>query len=223
MKDLGPRYEFHCHTILSDGRLLPLALAGEAQARNTAVIAITDHVDPSNIEFAVKSLVNFAKEIEGKVPIKIIPGAEISYLPPELIGQYAKKARELGAKIIVVHGESPVEPVPKGTNRAALKLRGLVNILAHPGWISEKDVKLAADNEIYLELSNRTGHDKGNRHVAKMAKKFGAKLLVNTDAHHDKDLITQAQAYKIARKAGLNEKEAIITIRDNPRELIKRI
>jgi len=223
MQSLGPRYEFHTHTIFSDGKLLPLALAGEAKIRNTAVLAITDHVDPSNIEFAIKGIVTFVEKMGSKMPIKVIPGAEISYLPPELIEKYARIAKELGAKIVVVHGESPVEPVPNGTNRAALRLKGLVDILAHPGWITEEEAILAKVNGVYLELSARKGHRKGNRHVVKMAKQFGAKLLINTDTHSDKDLITQKQAYLLATKAGLKRTEAIKVIRDNPRALIKRI
>src|SRR3990167_7898658 len=205
MQDLGPRNEFHSHTIFSDGKLLPLALVIEAQFRKVLVIALTDHVDPSNIDWTLKHIVGFVKQIDNKLPIKVIPGAEVSYLPPKMIGEYCKKAKKLGARLIIVHGESPVEPaVPKGTNQAALKLKGLVNILAHPGWITEAQAQLAKDNDIYLELSARRGHSQGNKHVAKVAKKVGAKLLVNTDAHADKDLIAQEHAFWIAKKAGLN-------------------
>lgn len=223
MKDLGPRIDFHIHSIFSDGALLPAAIAWEAAARGHSAIAITDHVDASNIEEALLSITKLVKEIGESLPVKVIPGAEISYLPPKLIKEYAKRARDLGAKVVVVHGESPVEPVPKGTNHAALQLKGLVDILAHPGWITEEDTILAKINDIYLELSSRKGHIKGNRHVAKMAKQFGAKLLVNADAHTEKDLLTQKEAYVIAKEAGLKREEAIKVIRDNPQELLKKI
>lgn len=223
MQNLGPRLDFHTHTIFSDGALLPGGLAYEAALRDHSVIAITDHVDASNIEDAILGLTKFVKEQGDSLPIKVIPGAEISYLDPKLIEKYAQKARDLGAKIIVVHGESPVEPVPKGTNHAALKLKGLVDLLAHPGWITEEDAILAKLNDIYLELSSRKGHRRGNRHVAKMAKQFGAKLLVNTDAHSEKDLLTQQKAYEIAIEAGLKKQEAIKVISDYPQELLRRI
>ncbi|MFH1542267.1 MAG: histidinol phosphate phosphatase domain-containing protein [bacterium] len=223
-KDLGLRFEFHSHTIFSDGQLLPLALALEAEHKEHAVIALTDHVDPSNLVITVKSLVRFCQEITGKTKIKILPGAEISYLPPDQIEKYAKQARKLGTKIIIVHGESVAEPaVPKGTNHAALQLKGLVDILAHPGMITEADVQLARENNIFLELSARHGHREGNKHVAALAKKIGAKMLVNTDAHNEKDLITQEQALQIALTAGLSEAEAIKIIRKNPLELLAAI
>lgn len=224
MRNLGPRYDFHLHTIASDGLLLPAALAYEAAYRGHAAIAITDHVDASNIKSVIADLKNFIKEQGPSLPLKIIPGIELSYLAPKLIKKYAVLARKLGAKIIVVHGESPAEPaVPKGTNHTALRLKGLVDILAHPGNITEEDTLLAKVNGVYLELSARRGHRRGNRHVAKMAKQFGAKLLVNTDSHSEHDLITQEEAFQIAVNAGLKKEEAIKVVKNNPQRLIKRI
>ncbi|MBU0687022.1 MAG: histidinol phosphate phosphatase domain-containing protein [Candidatus Margulisbacteria bacterium] len=220
---MGKRVEFHCHTIFSDGILLPAALAVEAKIRGTAAIAFTDHVDPSNIEFAIKSLVHFCKEVGDSLGIKVIPGAEISYIPPAEIEKWSKKARKFGAKIIVVHGQSPVEPVFPGTNHAAVQLKGLVNILAHPGNITVEDAILASKNGIYLELSARNGHNTGNLHVAKMAKQYGAKLLVNTDAHSEKDLVTQEKAFEIATAAGLSKEEVLKAVKDNPHDLLASI
>lgn len=222
MTDLGTRVDFHSHTIFSDGILLPAALIREAEIRGHSALAITDHVDASNIKEVVTALVNFSKEMKGKLPLIFIPGVEISYIKPEYIAEYCKKARKLGAKIIIVHGESPVEPVYPGTNHAAVSAKGLVDILAHPGYITEEDVKLAAQNGVFLELTTRKGHKDGNEHVARVARQCGAKLVVDTDSHNESDLITQEEAYKLCREAGLTEAEAITTIRDNPQELLKR-
>ncbi|MFA4857872.1 MAG: histidinol phosphate phosphatase domain-containing protein [Candidatus Margulisiibacteriota bacterium] len=222
--DIGSRIELHAHTTLSDGHLLPAALAIEAKYKGNAALAITDHIDYSNVDFATKSIVNFCREAGDALGIKIIPGAEISYVNPKDIKKLAVRARKLGAKIIVVHGQSVNEPaVPPGTNHAAVQLKGLVNILAHPGQISVEDVMLAKQNGIYLEISAREGHKRGNQFVAKLAKQYGAKLLVNTDAHTDHDLITQEEALKIAQDAGLSYEEALVAVRDNPRELILKL
>ena len=222
MQNLGSRIEFHSHTIFSDGELLPAGLAYEAAARGHSAIAITDHADASNLEEALFAVTKLVKEQGESLPLKVIPGVEISYLDPKLIEKYARRARELGAKIVVVHGESPVEPVPKGTNRAALQLKGLVDILAHPGRITEEETILAKVNHIYLELSARKGHRRANRHIVKMAEQFGAKLIVNTDAHSEKDLITQKQAYLLAKEAGLKKEAALKAVRDNVQDLIRR-
>ena len=95
--------------------------------------------------------------------------------------------------------------------------------MAHPGNITVEDVVLAKQHEIYLELSARKGHKKGNKHVVEMAKTWGAKLLVNTDAHSEHDLITQAEAYVVAESAGLKNEMILQAIQDNPQELLKRL
>ncbi len=223
-KDLGKRIDFHIHSILSDGMLLPAAMAREAEVKGISAIAITDHVDASNLEEVLAALTKFVKKQGKTLPIQVLPGVELSYLRPDLIKNYARQSRKLGAKVVIVHGQSPVEPVIPGTNLESVKLKSLVDILAHPGnTLTEEEASLAKENGIFLELSTRRGHKEGNRHVAQMAKKTGAKLLVNTDSHTETDLITQEQAYQVALDAGLSEEEAIKVIRDNPKELLARM
>ena len=222
-KDLGKRIDFHIHSIFSDGALLPAAIAREAEVKEHEAIAISDHVDASNIEEVIAALTKFVKKQGKSLSIKVLPGVELSYLAPGLMKEYAQKARKLGAKIVIVHGQSPVEPVILGTNAEAVKLKGLVDILAHPGnSLTEDEARLAKENGIFLELTTRRGHKDGNRHVAQMAKKTGAKLIVDTDSHNETDLITQEQAFQVAMEAGLSEDEAIKAVRDNPRELLAR-
>lgn len=76
---------------------------------------------------------------------------------------------------------------------------------------------------MFLEISARKGHREGNKHVAELARKTGAKLLINTDSHSETDLLTYEQAFEVAREAGLTDAEAKTTLTDNPQELIKRI
>jgi len=223
MNNLGSRIDFHSHSIFSDGALLPAALIREAEVRGHAALAITDHVDASNMEEVIAGLTKFERKTRGKLPIKFFPGVEVSYLQPAYIAENCRQARKLGAKVIIVHGESPVEPVYAGTNHAAVKEKGVVDILAHPGNITEEDAILAAKNNVFLELSARKGHRDGNRHVAAMARQFKAKLLVDTDCHNEADLITQEQAFQLCKDAGLTDEEALQTVKDNPQELLRRI
>ncbi|KAF0132849.1 MAG: phosphotransferase domain-containing protein [Candidatus Saganbacteria bacterium] len=218
------RYDFHTHSIFSDGALLPAALIREAEIRDHAALAITDHIDASNIKEVLTALTTFEKDMKGKLPLKFFPGVEISYIRPEYIAEYCKKSRKLGAKVVLVHGESPVEPVYAGTDHAAVSQKGFVDILAHPGNnLTEEDALLAAKNGVFLEISARRGHKEGNKHVAELARKCGAKLLVNTDCHTENDLLTYEQAFEVAKAAGLSDLEAKIALTDNPLELIKRI
>ena len=224
MLELGSRVNFHSHTVFSDGTLMPAGLVYEAVAREHAALCITDHADGSNLEEILEKLTRFLRDQGPTLPIPVYPGVELSYLAPSIIEKYAQRARQHGAKIVLVHGETPAESaVPKGTNHAALQCKGLVDVLAHPGLITEEDAILAKVNDIYLELTPRRGHREGNRHVARLAKEFGAKLIVNSDAHSEKDLITQAEAFELAKEAGLKSAEALIVVKDNAQELLKRI
>ena len=218
-KTLNKRIDLHMHSLFSDGELLPSELARRAVNLNHEVIAITDHVDYSNIE-QIPQIQKAIDDINANWDIKVVLGAEVTHVPTESIDDVAKKAKELGAQIVVVHGETLNEPVIEGTNYAALNSE-YVDILGHPGLITYEEAQIAKENNIYLEISARSGHCLGNGHVAKIASEVGNKLLVNTDTHSPDNLITFEKSYEIALGAGLSKKEAMRAIVDNPRELLK--
>lgn len=212
--------DLHTHTLFSDGALIPSELIHRAEIKGYRAIAITDHADSSNIDFIIPRVVKVCNDLN-KVnkKIKAIPGIEISHVPPKLIPSLVKEARELGAKLVLVHGETIVEPVEPGTNRTALESD--IDILTHPGHITKEDALLAAKKGIYLELSTRKGHSLANGHVTKMARETGAKLILCTDAHYYTDLITKEEAIKVAKAAGLSEKE-IKALFKNAQEIADR-
>ena len=213
------RIDLHMHSLFSDGELLPSELARRAANLNHEVIAITDHVDYSNVE-QIPQIQKAIDDINANWNIKVVLGAEVTHVPTESIDGVAKKAKDLGAQIVVVHGETLNEPVIEGTNYAAVNSE-YVDILGHPGLITYEEAQIAKENGIYLEISARSGHCLGNGHVANIASEVGNKLLVNTDTHSPDNLITFEKSYEIALGAGLSKKEAMAAIVDNPRELLK--
>ena len=212
--------DLHTHSLLSDGQLLPSELVRRAAVKGYQALAITDHVDLSNIDWVISRLIKDCRELKKSFQIEIIPGAEITHVPPESIQSMAEEARRLGAKLVVVHGETIVEPVAPQTNLNALL--SPIDILAHPGLITEEEVVLAKKNGIMLEITARKGHCLTNGHVAKMALKVGAGLVLNTDGHSPDDLITDEQARNIALGAGLTEDD-FDQLNINTQELLKRI
>jgi putative hydrolase len=147
---------------------------------------------------------------------------ELTHLPAQAIDGAARRAKELGAWIVVVHGESIVEPVEKGTNLAAIQSPH-VDILAHPGLLTPEEARLAADTGIFLEISARKGHCLTNGYIASLAQQMGAKLLLNSDAHNEQDLLTESLADAILRGAGLDD-AACYQIRNvNTQALIDRL
>ena len=141
------------------------------------------------------------------------------HVPPELIAPLTLLARRKGARVVIVHGETIVEPVPPGTNLAAIKAG--VDILAHPGLITEAEVRLAKKKGVLLEITARKGHSLANGHVARLAMKLGASLVYNTDSHAPGDFTTWETALRIIRGAGLTERDAVL-MQKNARGLLAR-
>lgn len=214
------RIDLHTHTLFSDGELIPSELARRAMYLKHNAIAITDHVDITNIEIVVPNIVKAADLGSDYIPV--IPGVELTYVPPSKIDALAKRAKELGAEIVVVHGETVVEPVPSNTNLEAVRSSN-VDILAHPGLITEEEVRLAASNDVILEITGRAGHNITNGHVANLARKFGAKMVVNSDAHAPGNLMDEKTAMTVALGAGLTKEEAEKALNTTPYELIKHL
>ena len=195
--------DLHTHTIFSDGELIPSELVRRAVIHGYEAIAITDHADYTNIDQLV-DVAKKAKYLENEWDIRVLAGVELTHVPPRKIAPLAKKAKDLGAEIVVVHGETTSEPVAVQTNAVAAACE-YVDILAHPGLISEEDARTAAENDVYLEITARNGHNRTNGHVARLALDVGATLVLNTDTHTPENLITDESALKIALGAGLTE------------------
>jgi len=208
------------HSLFSDGELLPSELARRAKVLDYETIAITDHVDSSNVK-SIAKLAEAIEDINKNWDITVVQGAEITHTPVEVIDKIAKKSRKLGAKIILVHGETLAEPVIKGTNFAAVNCSD-IDILAHPGLITAEEVEIAKENDVFLEISARCGHSLANGHVAKLATEIGANLLINTDTHSPSNLISFEEAKRIGLGAGLSEKEVNKALIDNPKKILKK-
>jgi putative hydrolase len=212
-------YNLHAHTFLSDGDLLPSEVAVRYQDKGYKVIAITDHADYSNIKQIVKSITEFCKRWPKNSLIKVLPGVELTHLPPQQFKPLAALARKEGIKIIIAHGETPVEPVAEETNHLALLAD--IDILAHPGLISDVDAQLAKDRGIFLEITSRKGHRQTNAHVINQARKFGAKLILNNDSHTPEDIISPAELTQVGLDFGLTQNE-INKIKDDVKILLTR-
>ena len=212
--------DLHTHTFFSDGALVPSEHLRRFEFLGYEAVAITDQADSSNIDFIVPRIIQAAKDLNPLSKTRLIPGIELTHVPPALMKRLTLKARELGALLVVAHGETPVEPVAPGTNLAAIEAG--VDLLAHPGFISEEEVEKAAKKGVFLELSARKGHSLTNGYVAKMALKYGANMTVNSDGHEPGDFMTAERAKIVALGAGLND-DQYIELRKGMSNLISRL
>lgn len=196
--------DLHTHCIFSDGELIPAEHLRRVEVLGYEAIAITDHADSSNLDFVLPRILQVAKDLNRYSKTRLLAGIELTHVPPQMFAEMVRAARQLGAHVVVGHGETVVEPVIPGTNRAALEAG--VDVLAHPGLLSEEDGRLAAAKGIFLELSGRKGHSLTNGHVARLAEAVGAKLAVCADAHGPGDFLTAEMASIVARGAGISLK-----------------
>jgi len=215
-------YDFHTHTFHSDGILSPIELIRRAFVTGYTAIAITDHVAIGSLGRVIKEISDDCALARAYWNILAIPGIELTHIPPQAISDIAAKAKEMGAWLVVVHGETSVEPVEKGTNLAAVQSPH-VDILAHPGLITPEEATLAAQNDIFIELTARRGHSTANGHVALVSQKANAKLLLNSDAHNENDLLTPALVKTILDEANLGEQERQKILNYNPLFLIQKV
>lgn len=212
--------DLHTHTLLSDGALLPSELVRRAEVKGYKAIALTDHVDCSNIETVTKQILEASQKLNRFSKVKVIPGVELTHIPLKQIEELIRYARNEGIKLVLFHGETLAEPVIPGTNKKALNCD--IDILTHPGLITLDEAKLAAKKGICLEITSRRGHCLTNGHVAKTALLAKAKLVINTDSHNPEDLITREEAVKIGLGAGLNLNQIKQTF-SNSAQLVRKV
>ena len=152
----------------------------------------------------------------------MVTGVEITQVPPARIAETAKQARSRGAKLVVVQGETVVEPVPAGTNRTAVEAE--VDLLAHPGLIDRETVARAKERGIFLEISARAGHSLSNGRLVALARESDALclLVVSSDAHAPGDLLTEARRRAVLLGAGLTAAEAD-RVEANTEKLLRKV
>lgn len=195
--------DLHTHTFFSDGVLSPSELVYRYKAVGCQAMAITDHADYSNIEYIINSMHRAAPKLNKYYDIEVIVGVELTYIPPGDIKNMIETARNLGAELVIVHGETSAENVPAGTNLAGVKAK--CDILAHPGTLMDETAEIAAQNNVCIELTTRVGHRNTNKIVAETAVRNGCKLVLNTDSHEPEDLLNMDKIAEVLIQSGLKE------------------
>jgi len=215
-------YDFHTHSTLSDGALLPMELIRRCIVNGYSALGIADHSSASTMGRVIREVRRDCELAERFWGFTALPGIELTHVPAAAIGELAAEARSIGAAYVVVHGQSPVEPVEPGTNLAAVSCPD-VDILAHPGELTEDEARLAAEHGVFIEITAKEGHSLGNGHVARVAQAAGARLLVNSDTHMPGQILTEEFARRVARLAGLEGEVLEQTLIANPQELLARV
>lgn len=214
-------FDFHMHTTQSDGVLTAVELIRRCILNRYAGMLISDHSGPGTLErFIRENSADCALALE-YWNFEAYAGVELTHVPAASIASIARQAKDLGAALVVVHGESPVEPVEPGTNLAAASCPD-VDVLAHPGLLTPEVARAACDSEVFIEVTARKGHSLSNGLVVTTALDAGARLVVNSDSHGPGDILTPEWAEHVAICAGIPDQMLQAVLMDHPQLLMQR-
>lgn len=117
-------------------------------------------------------------------------GVELCHMPPALLPDAVSEAREAGAGLVLVYGESITDQVEQGSNFAAIEAGA--DIVTHPGLIDAEAAAFAAEKGVALEFTSCQRHALANAHTAAMALRHGAPLVRGSGACRAEELTTRA-------------------------------
>jgi histidinol phosphatase-like PHP family hydrolase len=212
--------DLHTHTFFSDGVLSPSELVYRYKNRGCEAIALTDHIDYSNMDFIINSISQAAPKLSQFYGLDVIVGAELTYVPPADIDNMVKQVRAAGAKIVVVHGETAAEEVPPGTNMAAVNAK--CDILAHPGHLTDDVAGIAKENGVCIELTTRAGHNQTNKEVFAVAHRNNCDIVLNTDTHMPENMLDESKIDYVMNQCGIDSSYYEI-FRENSLKLVEKI
>ncbi len=130
---------------------------------------------------------------------------KLMHIPPALLEEAILQYRFAGIEIVGVYGESISDTVEEGTNFAACNAKA--DILYCPGLIDEKAAETAAKNQVFLEISTNKKHAYCNAHIANIAHKNGAQLVLGSDAMCMEEIHNPDMQNLICKGAGLKIQE----------------
>ncbi|MGA8207913.1 MAG: histidinol phosphate phosphatase domain-containing protein [Candidatus Dormiibacterota bacterium] len=216
-----PLFDFHTHTTISDGHAGPMVMARRCQQNGYAAYVCSDHVDEGTVEHRVPEIVAACLQVTDELGIAAVPAVEVTRVPPERLAKVAARARSLGAQLVVVHGETLGDFPQPGLNLAASRCSD-VDILGHPGLISLEAAEQAQSHQVHLEISAAGLHGLTNGHVAQVALKVGASLVLDSDAHRPESLLTADRAQKLLEGSGLALEEVARASAEAPFAVLAR-
>ena len=114
-------------------------------------------------------------------------GVELCHVPPALLPSAVREARDAGAELVLVYGETIADQVAEGTNFAAVEAGA--DIITHPGLVDAETATFAAERGVALELTSCPRHALTNARTAAMAMSCGCPLVRGSAATCDKDTL----------------------------------
>jgi DNA polymerase (family 10) len=223
------RGDLHMHTEATDGRDSIRQMAEAALARGLKYIAITDHsknlamtngLDDKRALAHIKSIRKVDAEMEGK--IRVLPGIEVDILADGALDLDDSTLAQMDIVVASVHSHFN-QPVEEMTGRILRALENPhVRILGHPtgrkvlgreGYAIYIDtvLKRAAELGVAVEHNASPARSDLNDLNLRIAKQYGCKIVVDTDAHSTEELDQMRYGITQLRRAWLTPADVLNT------------
>ena len=213
-------YDFNVHSA-PEFHDSPQEMAKVASVYGYAGIAITNHTPHPPHPPHTRQLPQDACDSK----LTVYSGVEIVAKNPHHLRQMIRKYRA-EVSVLAVHGGS------EKVNRAALETPA-VDILAHPGErLNQVLMRLASDNGVAIEFNldsiirvrgaQRVRSLTEFRHNLKLARKYGAPVVLTSNAQSIYDLRAPREMIALATIAGMTVDEAITALSTVPDTIIKQ-
>jgi DNA polymerase (family 10) len=223
------RGDLHMHTDATDGRDTIRQMAEAALARGLAYIAITDHsknlamtngMDDARALAHIKNIRKVDAEMKGT--IRILPGIEVDILANGVLDLDDATLAQMDIVVASVHSNFN-QSIEEMTTRVLRALENpYVRILGHPtgrkvlgreGYAINIDLilKRAAELGVAVEHNANPARADLNDLNLRLAKQYGCKIVVDTDAHSTEELDQMRYGITQLRRAGLTSTDILNT------------
>ena len=223
------RGDLHMHTDATDGRDTISQMAEAAMARGLKYIAITDHsknlamtngLDDKRALAHIKAIRKVDAEMKDK--IRILPGIEVDILADGALDLDDSTLAQMEIVVASVHSlfSQPVEEMTARVLRALENPH--VRILGHPtgrkvlsreGYAIYIDtiLKRAAELGVAVEHNANPARADLSDLNLRIAKQYGCKIVVDTDAHSTEELDQMRYGITQLRRAWLTPSDIVNT------------
>ena len=223
------RGDVHAHTVETDGKNTIEEMATAARERGYKYMAITDHsknlafangLDDKRAEAHIKRIRESSTHIDG---IKIFAGIEVDILADGSLDLSDDVLAQMDIVIASVHSAFNQEPAEMTERFLKVLDNPHVSLIGHPTGriLLRRDaykfdidavLKKAAQQKIAMELNAYPDRlDLNDRHL-RMARDYGVKVVINTDAHHTSHYEKIKYGILQARRAWLTPADVLNTL-----------
>ena len=223
------RGDLQMHTTASDGKNSILEMAQAAKALGHEYIAITDHskavtvangLDEKRLRAHIQAIRAAQKEISG---IRLLASCEVDILKDGALDLADDVLAELDVVLCSIHSYMNLDRAAMTERMVAALENPRVQIIAHPTgrlllrrdafeYDMERILELARERGVAFECNSHPDRlDLRDTHL-RMAKEYGVKIVISTDAHSTANLALIEYGVRTARRGWLEACDVLNTL-----------